>query len=182
MKINKILSLSESNGPGKRFTIWVQGCSIRCTGCINKDTWDSLAGEEQSIENLYKSILESNFGLTITGGEPLDQYNDTLCLCKKVFPVTDVFLTSGYTLETIQKKYPEILSYIDILVSGPFQENNYSDSLLWKGSTNQNVSFLTARAIKIANNDLKRIKAEIIIDKKTGMMLVTGFSIPKAIL
>ena len=182
MKINKIIESSQSNGPGKRFTIWVQGCSIRCPNCINPDTWDFDAGEVKTVEQLIEQIKKTDVeGITITGGEPLNQYNEVWALCKKLFNVFNnytIFLTTGYEYEKI--KHEDILNYIDILVSGPYINGLYSDKLLWRGSSNQEIHYLTVRgkeAFEKYKNNI--VKAEIFISKKSDNILTTGFSIPE---
>ena len=179
MRIYKILECSQSNGPGKRFTIWVQGCSIHCPYCVNHDTWDFNAehGKEISIKELIEQIDKVNpEGITITGGEPLDQFNSVLTLLKELFHKYNIFLTSGYTFEKIDK---EILKYIDILISGPYINYLYSDQLLWRGSSNQEIHYLTQRGKDIVIKE--HVKAEVIIDKTSATVLTTGFSIPKEI-
>lgn len=177
MRINKTL-LSRANGPGKRFTIWVQGCSIHCKGCINPDTWDFNKGKEITVNELIEEIKKQEVdGVTITGGEPLDQYKEVLELCQKLCIDYNVFLTSGYNMQTISFSYKSlILKYIDILVSGPFELDKYTNKELWRGSTNQVLHYLTNRG-KAVSEKHKHVKAEIFISADT--ILTTGFSIPQ---
>jgi anaerobic ribonucleoside-triphosphate reductase activating protein len=88
MQINHVMRSSVVNGPGKRYTIWVQGCSIHCKGCINPDTWDQKAGTKIDIDTLVQDIQSLNGsidGITLTGGEPLDQIDGLLQFLPKVF-------------------------------------------------------------------------------------------------
>lgn len=179
MRINRILGSSFSNGPGERLVIWFQGCSIKCNDCINKDTWDISEGYNISLNDLHSLITNQKLNITLTGGEPLDQFENVLELCKLVFDSKSIFITTGYTLEIVKLKFSDILNYCDILVSGPFIKNEYSNSSLWRGSKNQQLTFLTDRGNLEFQNDKKKIKSEIIIDKKTNTILTTGFSINK---
>ena len=134
MRINKILESSRSNGPGRRFTIWTQGCDFHCYNCINKNTWDFNGGEEIDINEIIRQIKATDTeGITLTGGEPLHQYRDTLELAKLLFPDYNIFLTTGYDFLTLKHSYKaNILKYVDILVSGPYVDKLYSDKLLWR--------------------------------------------------
>jgi anaerobic ribonucleoside-triphosphate reductase activating protein len=175
LRVNHILESSKVQGPGERITIWVQGCSIHCPGCNNKDTWDINGGDEIEVNELLDRVLSSDSaGLTISGGEPLDQLDATLELVKGVFDFKSVFLCSGYTFENIKLNKKEILSYIDILCSGPFDQTQKCQSE-WKGSSNQEVIYLTERGKNLLN--LPVFKTEYRINKKTGETLVTGFTV-----
>lgn len=178
MKINKIIKNSKVNGPGTRYTIWVQGCSIHCKGCLNLNTWDFNKGHETSIDDLIKDIKKQKIdGISLTGGEPLDQFEEAQMFLEKVFPTYNIFLTSGYTLEEIKKSKISILNFVDILVSGPFDENLIDDSFAWRGSTNQQIDFLTERSQEFVNYK-PEFKTEIKINKKTHEMIINGFTIP----
>ena len=176
LRVNHILESSKVQGPGDRFTIWVQGCSIHCTSCSNKDTWSFELGQELTVEEVIDRVLKSDSsGLTITGGEPLDQLEAVLELIKGVFEFKDIILCSGYEFGNIRndKKKCEILNYIDIICSGPFDQDQVCQSQ-WKGSSNQEVISLTKRGSLLL--DLPIYKREYRINKITGETLVTGFS------
>lgn len=177
IKLNEIVETSKVQGPGERFAIWVQGCSIHCKGCRNFDTWDPNKGKELEVSELITQILKShNKGLSISGGEPLDQFQSVLEIVKNVFGKKNIFLCSGYTFnqiktDTIKK---EILNYIDVICSGPFiiEELCHSE---WKGSKNQEVIYLTETGKELLN--LPVYKKEYRINKFSGKTLITGFSI-----
>lgn len=174
LRIHDILPRSQANGPGTRYTIWVQGCSIHCPGCSNTDTWDPKEGYEKPVHDIVKDIMaESELdGVTITGGEPLDQYEAVLELCKMLFGKISVFLTTGYTATAVinQKKNP-IAEYLDILCTGPFSEKQTCTGE-WKGSYNQRVEFLTSLGRR--QSRMPVIPEEIYIHPN-GDSLKTGF-------
>lgn len=78
-RIHSFESLGAVDGPGVRFVIFMQGCSLRCKYCQNRDTWDLHGGEEYSVDELlekilkYKNYFGFNGGVTVSGGEPLLQ-------------------------------------------------------------------------------------------------------------
>ena len=180
-RINKILKSSLVNGPGKRYTIWFQGCSIHCKGCINPDTWDQNGGELKSNSEIVNELCQLKGqigGLTLTGGEPLDQLDGLLKFLPMVNMDLSIFLVSGYQKQVIlntEKK--QILDYIDILCSGPFIESMVDKNMLWAGSTNQIVEAITDRG-KQQLETKRKYRSELIIDKKDASLLATGFSLP----
>ena len=78
-RIHSFESLGAVDGPGVRFVIFMQGCSLKCKYCQNRDTWDLHGGTTYSVEELiekilrYKNYIMPNGGVTISGGEPLLQ-------------------------------------------------------------------------------------------------------------
>ncbi len=78
-KIHSIESFGTLDGPGIRFVLFLQGCSLRCKYCHNRDTWDINGGEQRTLDEIITRILRyknyiKNGGVTVTGGEPLLQY------------------------------------------------------------------------------------------------------------
>ena len=60
---------------------------------------------------------------------------------KKEYPEKTIWLWTGYLFEEIleDKDMKGILDYIDILIDGPFIEENKDLSLKWRGSSNQHI-------------------------------------------
>lgn len=143
MKLSGIIEESIVDGPGIRITIFFQGCTHHCYKCHNEKTWDFNLGKTCSLEQIDK-IIENNphtDGITLSGGDPLDQYEDCLTLCKHIknkYKDLNIILYTGYTYEQIiQKHHEEIYSYIDYLVDGLFIYEKLDLTLLFRGSTNQ---------------------------------------------
>ena len=181
MRINTTQNYSLVNGPGRRFVVWFQGCSIHCNGCINKHMWSKTGGKSISVKKLVSMIPKDVDGVTISGGEPLDQYLELLKLLKVLHPKYEIFLTSGYRLEDIVIRFPKVLEYIDILIDGPFDKTKLETSpTSWRGSTNQNVCLLSDRAQKYKKSK-SAYSAEVIVSPN-GDMSITGFSVPKYLL
>ena len=154
MRVHQIITDSRSNGPGRRYVVWTQGCSIRCPGCANQALWGFMGGTPMDIKDILKGIPPDIKAITLTGGEPLDQVNGlaetmgngVLSLLKAAYPEYEVLVTSGYTKEQIERRCPEVLEYIDILVDGPFKRELVDKTPAWRGSINQVVHLLTNRA------------------------------------
>lgn len=142
-----------ANGPGVRVSLFVSGCTHRCKGCFNEVAWDFNYGEpftQETIDQII-AILRPAYiqGLTLLGGEPFEPQNQEpivklLRQVKKELPEKSIWAFSGYVLEVILSGKlgdPEItkeyLSYLDVLVDGPFVESRKNLSLRFRGSENQ---------------------------------------------
>lgn len=136
-------------GPGKRLGIWFQGCSLRCKGCISVDTWGK-AKELITIDQLMSELqtwLPQAEGITISGGEPFDQFEALLALLIKLREKTtvDILLYTGYSSEKIADQLQLIKPYIDVLISDPFQFQS-PQTLRLRGSDNQRLHCFSQRA------------------------------------
>lgn len=145
-----------ANGPGVRISLFVSGCSHHCKGCFNPETWNFNYGT-LFTSGTIKTILEylkPDYirGLTILGGEPFEQENQLGLLplvkaVKEQYPNKSIWCYSGYLYDQniIKEMIPrwpetaELLSYIDVLVDGPFIEEQKKVGLRFKGSENQRI-------------------------------------------
>jgi len=134
-------------GPGRRIGIWVQGCSIRCPGCISMDTWAQDRGITtiDEIINAIAQWIPAADGITISGGEPFDQPVALLELLNKLrlLSQADVLVFTGYPWSRVSEIVDASPGLIDALVTGPF-DLNQSQTLALRGSDNQELHFLTA--------------------------------------
>ena len=138
--------MSIANGPGIRIVLWCQGCSLHCKGCHNSETWDPDGGEIFTFNDVADIIGWLKFpwisGLTLSGGHPLEPYNIDFCteLCKEVkvsVPDKTIWLYTGWLWEDV--KHLPIMEYIDVIVDGPYIEEQRNISLPYCGSSNQRV-------------------------------------------
>ena len=154
MNYASIKRMDVANGPGIRMSLFVSGCTHRCKNCFNKEAWDFSYGNpfDENIENQILEMLAPSYikGLSLLGGEPFEPSNvdGLLPFMRKVVTLKnkDVWAYSGYTLEQLLaregkegEKTRELLSYIDILVDGPFIEEKKSLRLKFRGSSNQRI-------------------------------------------
>ena len=137
---------SISNGPGVRVVLWVSGCKIHCKGCQNPESWDFCAGklfDESAKQELFKAIDKTYIrGVTISGGNPLDQPCEIFRLVTEIknkFPDKDIWLYSGYTYDEIRSSREKFkgLMGVDVLVDGPYIEEQRDITLKFRGSKNQ---------------------------------------------
>ena len=145
-----------ANGLGVRVSVFVSGCHHQCKNCFNKEAWDFNYGKEFTQEEIDKVLKELDnpyvSGLSLLGGEPLEHINQQglLPLVKQVkekYPDKNIWCYTGYTFDSdvmddMCKKWketPELLSYIDVIVDGKFEEEKKSAKLRFRGSSNQRI-------------------------------------------
>ncbi len=133
-------------GPGMRVGIWLQGCSIRCPGCISVDTWTTHMGGTtvEAILEVAEPWLTQADGVTVSGGEPFDQ-PEALCALLTALQARecgDVLVFTGYTWEAIAGQVTAMPGLIDALVSDPFDIDAPQTRAL-RGSDNQRLHVLT---------------------------------------
>lgn len=150
--------------------MWVSGCSHRCLNCHNPETWDKASGirfNEYAQKEIFDDLSQDYIdGITITGGDPLFEFNlnEVLQLIKEIrnlFPNKTIWLYTGYSWENImnykscssdnfdyiEESYvdglyeirKEIISLCDIVVDGEYIDEKRDLTLKWRGSSNQRV-------------------------------------------
>ena len=148
MRFHKITYPDVNNGLGCRATLWIAGCSHNCEGCHNPETWSFMSGKEftkEYEEKLFDIIsLPYMDGLTLSGGDPLDSFEDVIELVKrfreKFGNSKNIWLYTGYTMQEIHgNKFNEILDYVDFIVDGRFELDKRDTTLAFRGSSNQNI-------------------------------------------
>ncbi len=142
-----------ANGPGVRVSLFVSGCTHHCPGCFNQVAWDFDYGQpftQETINAILKMLRPSYVrGLTLLGGEPFEPQNqagvvELLRQVKRELPGKTVWAYSGYLfdrdiLSGRLGDTREYLSYVDVLVDGPFIEEKKNLSLRFRGSENQRI-------------------------------------------
>lgn len=140
------------NGKGIRVSLFVSGCTHKCKGCFNRDTWDPEYGhpftekEENEIFLYFEKYGKAAKGLSLLGGDPTYYKNVEPLITfvkkfKEKFPEKDIWIWSGFTWEQLEKdvKRFELISLCDVLIDGRFDIEKKDLNLKWKGSNNQRV-------------------------------------------
>lgn len=140
-----------ANGPGVRVSFFVSGCRHHCRGCFNEIAWDFNYGKEftqETVDYLLECLNKPYIkGITILGGEPLDPKNISTVelLVNAIRNVygndKSIWIYTGYTINNFMKDSTAeyILNNIDVLVDGPFIEEQKNLMLRFKGSENQRI-------------------------------------------
>ena len=160
LRILDITAPDINNGNGIRVTLWVAGCTHHCKGCHNQWTWNYYNGKcyngnEKDILDKLANWLSRDYveGLTLSGGDPLDQDNDGLCELNQIiewvrnnYPTKNIWLYTGYTKEEIDSSenymMKRIVESIDVLVDGPFIEERKTFDCPFRGSNNQRIIYM----------------------------------------
>ena len=154
MYYGEIKNCDIANGIGVRVTLFVSGCTNRCPGCFQPQTWDFCYGEPftAETEELLLDMLKPAYirGLTLLGGDPFEPENQRALLpflkkVKQTYPGKNIWAFSGFTWEELHTEgaHPcaevteELLSLVDVLVDGRFIEAQKNISLRFRGSENQ---------------------------------------------
>lgn len=170
-------SISRVNGPGKRFTLWTQGCMKKCPNCFNPETWSHKKNNILSPYEILSLIenYEDLDGITITGGDPFEQESELLSLLFLLHGKRynkGVIVFSGFTKEQIEQNAirKKCLEYVDVLIDGLYIDS-LNSSVDLRGSTNQNFYFFSD---KIKEEELK-FDHEIEISNSNDSIILTGF-------
>ena len=160
MNYLKIEKTSVANGTGIRVVLWVSGCKLHCKNCQNPQSWDFNSGklfDENAKKELFEALDKPYIqGITFSGGHPLENENvETIYLLikevKERFPTKDIWLYTGFTLEQIfptvitddfnlPRFYRQsIVEMCDVVVDGPYIEEQRDITLKFKGSKNQRI-------------------------------------------
>ncbi|MBT3535858.1 MAG: radical SAM protein [Rhodospirillaceae bacterium] len=181
IRIHDILTKSAANGPGNRYVVWFQGCSLACRDCFNPATHDFNDGRILSVEEIMEDIRRQDnhiSGLTISGGEPLQQPAALLALVNAVRRDTglSIIVFSGYRKDEIERDPVgvRVLDTIDVLVAGRYVPSRHRGSGLL-GSSNQILHFLSDRYDRDACEAVP--VAEITISRD-GKLNLTGVQPP----
>jgi anaerobic ribonucleoside-triphosphate reductase activating protein len=148
IRLAAILPESLVNGTGIRRVLFSQGCPHNCEGCFSPHTHSYLGGAILDMDEIIEDIRINPMlsGVTFSGGEPWEQADKFAYIAKAVKALgLNVWCYTGYTFEYIlenqykRKGWQELLSYIDVLVDGKFQEDMMNAKLKYRGSSNQRI-------------------------------------------
>jgi anaerobic ribonucleoside-triphosphate reductase activating protein len=171
LRVHAVESRSRANGPGSRFVVWVQGCTLGCPGCFNPGT-HAAGGREIAIDELAAQMAGAD-GLTVSGGEPLQQAEGVAVLLDAARTLgMSTLAFSGYALDEIRALPggPQVLARLDVLVDGRYVAGERLASGL-RGSANQRIHLLTSR------HTLAEVEATPVAEVRiahTGEVVLTG--------
>ena len=156
LRVSHHIAATRVEGPHLRFALWVAGCSLRCPGCCNPELFDAHAGSWRAVETIVEEIeaardVHGVEGLTLVGGEPLDQLPATASLCAELrarCPDLGIIVFTGHKLDALapSQDLATLLAAVDTVVDGPFDARRKAgETRAHVGSTNQRLWHLTSR-------------------------------------
>lgn len=156
-------------GPGTRFVVWLQGCTLGCKGCWNTEMWSHKSKYLISRKQLLKKIITTTDiqGVTILGGEPFQQAENVIWLLKQLRLQSQLnsIVYSGFTKDELIVKgiWNDICINTDLVITGRFEEKSQDTSLYLRGSANQKLIYTSNSKLK--NDPVNGNEIEIIIDE-----------------
>ena len=153
LRVGARVPVTHAEGPGARFGLWLQGCSLRCPGCCNPHLFETEGGAMVPVVALLAEVTAVRGlieGVTLLGGEPFEQAAALAPLASGVRALGLSVLTfSGYRLEELRARQDSgvdaLLAATDVLVDGRYEATRPEAERLWAGSTNQSFHYLTDR-------------------------------------
>ena len=174
LRVGARVPVTRVEGPGARYALWVQGCSIRCPGCCNPHLFEGVGGQAVRVDTLLAELRGARpaiEGVTFLGGEPFEQ---AAPLARFAAGARDLGLSvmvfSGFTLEELRARTDagtrDLLRVIDVLVDGRYDAARPEPRRLWVGSDNQRFHYLTDRysreiEVPAADRPLREVEVRI---------------------
>ena len=154
LRVATISDDTEAEGPGRRWALWVQGCTIRCPGCCNPEMFGKDGGSEMSIDALTDRMRAAKAkgveGISVLGGEPFEQAAGVAQVARNARSLgLTVMVYSGYRLDELRERddAAQLIAEIDLLVDGRYDREKPEPppplGRRWLGSTNQTIHYLT---------------------------------------
>ncbi|VAW78037.1 Ribonucleotide reductase of class III (anaerobic), activating protein [hydrothermal vent metagenome] len=184
LNIAAIVNSTQAEGPGRRFTLWVQGCPLTCPNCCNPELLSFKPQRWRSVDDIFKliAVQKAIEGVTFLGGEPFSQASALAALANKVRAHNlSVMVFTGYTKKFIDKEQNQdwnaLLAQTDLLIDGPYVEKLHTSQRHWIGSSNQKVHFLTDRYqyLQAQKNSWDSGKNSIELRLSGNTMTLNGF-------
>ena len=132
------------DGPGLRYSVFVQGCPHHCPGCHNPESHDFNGGRLADTADIIAAMKKNPLldGLTLSGGEPMCQPEACTALAEAAIAAgLNVWCYTGFTWEYLTRDRDParmaLLRAVTVLVDGPFLLEQRSLELKYCGSRNQ---------------------------------------------
>ncbi len=179
LAVHYLLSRSFANGPGARFVLWTQGCSLGCPGCFNPLTHPLNPSRKYAIAELFTTIAairDRIEGITISGGEPLEQAAPLAVLLHRIKSETSlgVILFTGFSQAEVVEdaSRSKVLPYVDAVVAGRFDRHRRVAVGL-RGSENKEILLFTDR---YKPTDFESVPTTELVIDSSGDLISTGIS------
>lgn len=186
LRVATIVDDTEAEGPGRRFALWVQGCTIRCPSCCNPEMFVADGGSAMAVDEVVARLsrVPEIEGISVLGGEPFEQAEGVAAVARaaRARGLT-VMVYSGYTLDELRAQartrppVDELIAACDLLVDGRYDRTKPEPAppigRRWLGSTNQVMHFLTTA---YAANDPQMHEANTVeVHWRDGRLVINGW-------
>ena len=152
MLIDRVIFPITALGPGERIAIWTQGCSKRCKNCASRELWEKDSAKDIAAGELIEKIAEyigdeKVDGITITGGDPLEQPEELNVLLEGLHIFSrDILLYTGYEYGELQERFgsaylERLRKNVSVLIDGRYVDYKNDNKSALRGSVNQNIIF-----------------------------------------
>lgn len=166
MLIDRVIFPITTLGPGERIVIWTQGCSKRCKNCASRELWEKDSAKDIAVGELIEKITEyigneTVDGITITGGDPLEQPEELKELLEGLHIFShDILLYTGYEYNELQEQlgsaYLEKLrENVSVLIDGRYIDYKNDNKSALIGSVNQNIIYFDENVREKYENYIK---------------------------
>lgn len=175
-RIHAVEPRSRANGPGARFVVWFQGCTLGCAGCFNPTTHEPAGGRTVAIDELVAELTRAAPGIegvSLSGGEPLQQAEAARAVLDAARALgLSTLAFSGYTIDEIRAlpAGPAVLDRLDVLIDGRYVARERL-AIGLRGSANQRIQLLTGRYTRRDVEDTPVAEVRI---SPTGDVVLTG--------
>ena len=186
LRVATIVDDTEAEGPGRRFALWVQGCTIRCAGCCNPEMFVGDGGTAMSIDQVVARLEQARAveGVSILGGEPFEQAAAVAEFAQRAHERgLTVMVYSGYTLAELRAREcadpatTRLLDRIDLLVDGRYDRERREPApplgRRWIGSANQVMHFLSDAYA--ADDPQLRTANTVEVHWRDGRLMINGW-------
>lgn len=178
MYVSHILTDVENLGPGKRVCVWFCGCSKNCDGCCSPEFRSHRNAVEISPEEFAdivnsKVIMSGADGISLSGGDPLEQEDITVFL--SLLNTRNVLVFTGFTYEEICRNglYSQIKGYVAAVKCGRYvRESDVGHPLM--GSSNQEMIYSAPLFEKLFESYIMAHDRKICYYRLNGKKYFTG--------
>jgi anaerobic ribonucleoside-triphosphate reductase activating protein len=183
LNIASYVTQTKALGPGIRAVVWTQGCPLNCAGCIAPAWIPFIEANQFTPEELLSKLnIQQIDGLTLSGGEPMEQAAGLAELAKLARQIKDINLIcfTGYRYERLVNQPPNpgvqsLLREVDVLIDGPYIQSK-NDSVGLRGSSNQRIFYLNTR---LQESNLENQKRKVEVTVRNGELSFVGIPTPQ---
>lgn len=181
LRLASVVDHTEAEGPGLRFALWTQGCTLACPGCCNPHLWSERGGRSWEVAEVWARIHAATVrwpaieGVSLLGGEPFEQDAGLAALARRCRAGgLTVMAYSGYSLEELRARGSALLPHVDLLVDGRYVQSQRTTARRFIGSANQRLHFLSDAYAPDDPRFAEPNTAELRLDER-GEVQVVGF-------